>query len=204
MRGRPRTMSLKAFDVNIDRARGFLNIFDADRGRGRPTRDENELLRGCLVFAVGALDAYLSDLVLEVIPAYPAKSPTLDQALKTIAREDPGLSLRIVLEADNAARQDVFRNALRRWLDGRTFQGTERVQNALGYLGCAITWKEFDQWTEVNTSRELQRITEDRHAIVHSGRRPPITRQHAGNAVDLVADIAEVIDTRVRDRLVAK
>jgi hypothetical protein len=56
-RGRKKTDAFKVFEVNLDRSRAFLRIFDKDRGAGQPTNDEKELLRGSLVFAVGALDA---------------------------------------------------------------------------------------------------------------------------------------------------
>jgi hypothetical protein len=85
------------FETNLERSRAFLRIFDKDRGVGQPSNDEKELLRGSLVFAVGALDAYLSDLILEIIPAHGPKSPQLSDALREIARADPGLSLRVAL-----------------------------------------------------------------------------------------------------------
>jgi len=53
------TASLAVFEANLERSRAFLRIFDQDRKVGQPTNDEKELLRGSLVFAVGALDAYL-------------------------------------------------------------------------------------------------------------------------------------------------
>jgi hypothetical protein len=71
--GPKRTDSCRIFETNLERSRAFLRIFDTDRRPGRPTSDEKELLRGSLVFAVGALDAYLSDLILEVVPKYSPK-----------------------------------------------------------------------------------------------------------------------------------
>jgi hypothetical protein len=69
-RARPpkRSEAFGVFEANRERSRAFLRIFDKDRKVGQPSNDEKELLRGSLVFAVGALDAYLSDLILEIVP----------------------------------------------------------------------------------------------------------------------------------------
>jgi hypothetical protein len=103
-----RTAAFGVFETNLERSRAFLRIFDKDRTVGQPSNDEKELLRGSLVFAVGALDAYLSDLILEVVPAYGPKSSHIADALKAIARADPGLSLRVALAASPA---DVARSS---------------------------------------------------------------------------------------------
>jgi len=96
-----KTKAYTAFEANIERSRAFLRIFDKEpdggRKQGQPTKDEKELLRGSLVFAVGALDAYLSDLILEIVPAYTPRSDKLAAALKGIAKSDPGLALRVAL-----------------------------------------------------------------------------------------------------------
>jgi hypothetical protein len=87
-RGR-RRRTCYVFEVNLDRSRAFLRIFDKDRGAGQPTTDEKELLRGWVVFAVSALDAYLGDLIMEIVPKYAPRSSQLSDALKAIAKSDP-------------------------------------------------------------------------------------------------------------------
>ena len=77
------TDAFKVFEANLDRSRAFLRIFDKDRSAGQPTNDEKELLRGSLVFAVGALDAYLSDLIMEIVPKYAPRSSQLTDALRS-------------------------------------------------------------------------------------------------------------------------
>lgn len=110
------TAAYEVFEVNLDRSRAFLRIFDKDRGAGQPSNDEKELLRGSLVFAVGALDAYLSDLIMEIVPKYAPKSSQLSDALKAIAKSDPGLSLRVALAQSEADRREEFGAALEEWL----------------------------------------------------------------------------------------
>jgi hypothetical protein len=104
-----KTGAFTVFEANLERSRAFLRIFDKDRGVGQPSNDEKELLRGSLVFAVGALDAYLSDLILEIVPKYGPQSSQLTEGLKAIARSDPGLSLRVALAKSDIDRQTEFK-----------------------------------------------------------------------------------------------
>jgi hypothetical protein len=114
------TLAQAVFTTNIYRARAFLEIFDhpngTARGRGRPSDNEKELLRAAVVFAVAALDAYLHDLVLEEVPKRGVHSETLAEALRSIAKDDPALALRVALVDDKKARHEEFRAALDGWL----------------------------------------------------------------------------------------
>jgi hypothetical protein len=196
----PRTKQTQAhvvFVANLDRARAFLRIFDKDRGVGQPSNDEKELLRGSLVFAVGALDAYLSELVLEIVPEHGPKSKQLTEGLKAIARSDPSLSLRVALAGTEADRKAEFRSALDEWLATKSFQGPEKVMAALSYVACALEWHVFDAATDVDTAAQLHKITKDRHEIVHNGKKPYIKRKMAGDTNDLIAKIERLIDDEV-------
>lgn len=191
------TDAFKVFEANLDRSRAFLRIFDKDRSAGQPTNDEKELLRGSLVFAVGALDAYLSDLIMEIVPKYAPRSSQLTDALKAIAKSDPGLSLRVALAQSDADRRDEFGAALEDWLAAKSFHGPAKVATALEYVACPVTWDDFDAVTEVATAQELTRVTDERHEIVHRGRKPYIRRQLAEEANNLIAAIAGHIDGEV-------
>jgi len=189
-----KTQSLKVFEANLGRAQAFLRIFDKDRGVGQPTNDEKELLRGCLVFAVGALDAYLGDLIVEVVPEIKTRTRALDDALQRIAKDNPGLVLRIALTEDGESRRSEFRSALSAWLENKSFQGSEKVASALNYLGSGHSIADLDEITGVGTAAELDRITKERHQIVHKGTKPYTKRDLAAKAVDLVQSIAGAID----------
>lgn len=197
-RPRPkRTDSLVVFEANLERSRAFLRIFDKDRKVGQPSNDEKELLRGSLVFAVGALDAYLSDLILEIVPQHAPASSDLTEALKAIAKSDPGLSLRVALASSAADRRAEFRAALGDWLSTKSFHGPEKVVQALSYVGCSVDWVDLDKATGKATAKELSKITNDRHAIVHEGKKPYIRRDLAEAANNLVAAVARRIDSEV-------
>jgi hypothetical protein len=189
-----KTDSFKIFEANLERSKAFLRLFDQDRGVGQPTNDEKELLRGSLVFAVGALDAYLGDLILEIVPKYAPQSSQLSEALKAIAKADPGLSLRVALAGSAADSRKEFREALDEWLSTKSFHGPSGVSAALGYVACPITWDDFDTAAGEDSAKRLDKITKERHQIIHRGKRPYIVRNSAGDANELVAGIAGCVD----------
>ena len=63
------TESKRTFDVNMRRASYFLDLHESIHGgvQGAPQNPVRELPRASVVFAVGALDAYLSDVSAEVL-----------------------------------------------------------------------------------------------------------------------------------------
>jgi hypothetical protein len=192
-----KTAALHVFEANLDRSRAFLRIFDYDRGVGNPKSDEKELLRGSLVFAVGAFDAYLSDLILEVVPKFGPQTSQLHAALKAIAKEDPGLSLRVALATTEADRQAEFKAALGDWLNTKSFHGPDKVAQALGYVGCPVDWEAMKTAAGVGAAPDLEKITKQRHSIVHEGKKPTINRWPAEAAGNLVNALASHIDGRV-------
>jgi hypothetical protein len=193
------TSALGVFRRNIDRSRAFLRIFDGPTGRGpgQPSNDEKELLRGSVVFAVGALDAYFHDLVLEIVPKFGGDREGLKEPLKAIAKEDPSLALRVALAPSDASHADEFRTALDEWLEAKSFQGPEAVMRAAGYIGCALTWPALDEATGLDTAERLDHFTKMRHDIVHRGQRPYIGRAQAHQSVDLVDAVAQHVDGTV-------
>lgn len=186
--------SYKVFEKNLERARAFLRVFDIDRTSGRPSNDEQELLRGAVVFAIGALDAFLHDLVLEVVPQFGGNKAALSEALRAIAKDDPSLSLRMALAPDVETREDEFRTALDAWLERKSFQGAGKVSAALTYVGSNLTLGALDANTGVHTAERLQYYTKMRHDMVHRGQRPAVVRSKAAECVDLIAAMAKAIN----------
>lgn len=127
---RAETVAMKVFMANRVRTHAFIRIFDQTGGPGHPSNDRKELLRGAVVFAVGSLDSYLHELVLEVVPQHGPTSPDLADALRSLAKEDRSLSLRVALAKDADKARDEFRLALDDWLSRKSFQGPEAVTRA--------------------------------------------------------------------------
>jgi hypothetical protein len=153
-----------AFGVNMQRAEAFLGIFDKPGGvprtKGQPSNNEKELLRATVVFAVAALDAYLHDLVLEEATRQGVRSDGLVEALRTIAKEDPSLALRVAMADSKADRHTEFRAALGSWLSTKSFQGPEAVFRALGYIGKLTSQDALNARIRVNWAQELRVWTE--------------------------------------------
>lgn len=189
-----RTEAMNVFMTNRVRTHAFLRIFDQTGGPGQPSNDRKELLRGAVVFAVGSLDSYLHDLVLEVVPEFGPKSPDLSEALRSIAKEDPSLALRAALAGKPDGARQEFRNALDDWLSKKSFQGPEALVRAASYVGATLDWKVLDAATSVDTAERLGHYTSMRHEIVHRGRRPYIKRADAQACTDLTHSVAVHLD----------
>ena len=193
---RQKCESYKVFEKNLERSRAFLRIFDIDRTAGQPSNDEKELLRGAIVFAIGALDAFLHELVLEVVPTFGGNTHALADALRAIAKEDPALSLRLALAPDSSSKQEEFRQALDDWLEKKSFHGVRMVANAMTYVGFDLLIIDFDQHTLVNTAERLEHYTQMRHNIVHRGARPAVVRNNAQECVDVIAAMVLAINAK--------
>lgn len=94
-------------------------------------------------------------------------------------------------------RLDEFREALGEWLSTKSFHGPEKVVQALAYVACPISWNDLDEVTGLSVAQDLTKITDDRHAIVHEGKKPYIRRDLAEQANSLMAAIARHIDGEV-------
>ena len=172
----------------------FLRLFDLNRTQGRPSADDTELLRAAVVFAVGALDSMLHDLILEVIPRFGGDSDALRGALASLNKDDPGLALRLHLPSETENREEAFRSALDSWLGRQSFQGAHRLTVALTYVGSTLTLDGLDVVTRSKTGARLQHFTDQRHSMAHRGASPKVARDAAGECVDLVSAIAEAVN----------
>jgi len=199
--GKPGTDAWKVFLKNLRRAHVFVQFFDQDaRDRAHSNKWARELLRSAVVFSVSALDAYLHDLIVEVVCTY-GLTDRLRSGLQQLAKNNPALALRVALAPDRASREEEFRQGLEEWLNFRSLQGPVRVEEVLGYVGCRIEWSEFNAAAGRSDTRQaLQEITQQRHDLVHRFRQPRITREEATSALDLVEAIGSRIDRRVCER----
>ncbi len=200
MKKRTACDAYKVFKINRNRAEAFVRIFDAPGGtprrQGQPSNDEKELLRGAVVFAVGALDAFLHELILEIVPRFGGDRTRLNDALKQIAKDDPALALRVSLARDGEEKRCEFRDALDGWLSEKSFQGSAAVERALGFVNCRIEWADFDTASGMHTAERLQHYTKVRHSIVHRGAKPTVNRSEAGECVELIKSIAKLVNHR--------
>jgi hypothetical protein len=179
-------------ETNVNRSHAFIRVFDGtetNRKQGRPTNDEVELLRGALVFSVGALDNFITELILELVPKFGGNGEAMKQPLTEISKADPSLPLRVALAGpDNA--EDEFRDALGNWLETKSFHGVEKIVAALRFIGVTMDESTLPgDW-----KKSLNEFTERRHKIVHRGNKNELRREKAQACTDLVEEIGKSIN----------
>jgi hypothetical protein len=183
--------SYVVFEVNLNRSRAFIRVFgEEDRKPGGPTNDERELLRGSVVFAIGALDNFVHELILELVPQFGGSNDALRGPLQNITKADPALALRVALAPTPARAQEEFRVALDGWLESQTFHGVKRILDGAAFVGVKVD--ESTLTTDWRT--RLEHYTKMRHEIVHRGKRPGVKRDDADGCSTLVASIAAAIN----------
>jgi hypothetical protein len=202
-RGRPRTKSdaKKAFDANIKRAEYFLDIHEeAHKGRGAPTLVYRELPRGAIVFAVGAVDAYLSELSAEVIVQQLEKGPASGNSkdvLRRVMNDIPTLSIEVALAGSQTARLDRLRDAIAMHFHNNVSNhGAKAVGQTVQRIGdtSATLWSNLASSGHRDAAKEVDKWTEVRHQIVHQGKKPSVGRQAARDFVNLVKELAKELD----------
>ena len=192
------------FDLNIRRAGYFLDLHESVHGggQGAPRNPVRELPRAAVVFAIGALDAYLSDVSAEVIVAILQRElpePELRDILKRVRGEVPTLSLELGLIADHEDRVMRVQEAVADHLHNRVSNhGKKAVSRTMELLGGSAQ----DLWIALGTNGfpdapdDLDEWTQKRHQIVHQGQTVRVHRQHARTCIELVAAIGERLDAQ--------
>lgn len=182
--------SFVVFEKNLKRSRAFITIFgEENRPAGAPSNDERELLRGALVFAIGALDNFIHELILEIVPKFGGDKGAMKQPLAAIAKSDPSLALRVALATADDAEQE-FRDALDTWLEAQSFHGVAKILSALAYVGIKLNESNLP----IDWKKQLEDFTAERHQIVHRGSTKVIKRDEAKACADLVESIAKAIN----------
>ena len=193
----------KAFDLNIERAAHFLDIHEnAHTGPGAPTLPLRELPRAAVVFAIGALDAYLSELTAEVMVERLGRGASLSEsreAMQKIGKEMPGLAIEVALMPKQTQRLDHIREVMAEYYNSVTNHGPKSVGalcRAFGLSTDAI-WNAASV-TALGAAEELQRWTDVRHDIVHRGKKSRVRRNTGAKpCVKLISAIVDAIEAEI-------
>lgn len=211
------TGAYSAFRKNIARPQALQAMFDGGslkpkkgdrRGTGKPTKQENELLRASVIVTIGALDAYLSDVAAEVLVAQLRSSqPRSDDAralLRRVLKEVDTLPLELALLSSQKERETYAADALRDYLSNKVSNhGAKGVAATAERMGVRFDWRKLDNKIPASlpSSKDpkhpaglLDAWTERRHALVHRGRALLITSPRAKALVDFVESIAAEVD----------
>lgn len=205
-----RTVARAAFDKNANRASSFLAIHEAEtkNKQGAPTGPFRELPRGAVVFAVGALDAYLSEVSAEVmvrqLQAAPGDS-TARGVLKKVQSQLPGLALEASLLGTQKERAERIQQGVTEFFHEQVSQhGPKAVTATVMRIG----GDKDRAWAAVEAKHTKAQATLDswtkkRHHIVHQGKSEQITRPQAEDCIALIQAIARAVDTECLRALAA-
>lgn len=198
------TRAKATFDINIQRASYFLDIHDdAHKRAGAPTLPYRELPRGTVVFAVGAIDAYLSEASAEYLVArlqLSAPVHDLRETLKRVCAEVPTLALEVALLPGPQDRLQRIRDSIVDHFHNSVSNQAKGVAATLQRIGS----RPGDFWTSLvaegykDPASELDRWTEVRHQIVHRGQRPPIQKPSARSFLSLAKALVDRLDVLVQ------
>ncbi len=139
------TRSFKRLRKNLNRADTLLkHFFDRPGGKprsvGQPKAHEQELLRAVLVLTVGALDAFLSELLVELLPGLARVSPEA-AVFDRIARENPGLVLRAMYLG---GIDEALAEAIEAHFQAKTMHGAKAVRQVSDWWGMgssSVRWE---------------------------------------------------------------
>jgi hypothetical protein len=218
------TDAYKAFRKNLARPRALQAMFDAGslkprkgerRSSGKPTTQENELIRASVIVTIGALDAYLSDVAVEVlVTQLGTTQPRSDQArslLRRILKEVDTLPLELALLSDQDDREAVVGDALRDHLTNKiSNHGAKGVVATVERMGAQFDWTRLESRIPASLALSgdpagpaglLDAWTTRRHALVHQGKALRIRSPRARALVKFVEAIAEEVDRLAVDAI---
>ena len=187
-----------SFRTNIDRANALIRIFERGRKVGRPRKEDTQLTRSSLVFSVGAIDAYLHDLVVTVVGAHVPQSEELDRVLREMDSHD--LVQNMARAPSHSAAQARFRAKLDDYFDDKSFMGVPGLLRAMRLVGCPVTTDDLAR--EVDRPKfasEYGRYTDLRHRIIHRGENVKVTKHMARDCAELIWNLVGAVDDLVAD-----
>ena len=190
------TDAYAAFEKNINRAEALIRVFERGRTAGRPLTEDTTLPRASVVFSIGALDAYLHDLVLEVVGEFVPQSPTLANALKDMQPQNLVQTMARAATIEDA--RDSFRKTLDEHFDDKSFMDVSGLLRACNLVGCNTTVAQL----AIDTNRpdlgtELGTYTNVRHRMLHRGENPKVLKDNAKKCAAMVRDIVNAVEAKV-------
>lgn len=197
------TAALSAAKANILRAEYFLDLHEGTQvGPGTPNLKRRELPRGAVVFAIGALDAYLSEVAAEVMIAQFQNGQATGDSMKvlaTVQREFPSMALRLAVAGPDVDRAEVLRSAIvAHFHEDVSNHGAKAVASTVQRMGASSNalWSAVQAAGQEDPQQGLDEWTGKRHRIVHQGEAVPINRDPARECVGLVSAICSAVDSQ--------
>ncbi len=166
---------LKALTRNLDRAGYFVSISKSAASLSR-TKEYRELPRASLVFTIGAFDAFLSEITADVLvtsltsgAGAVTNSIRARNAIQTIVRALPTLTLEVALMEDARGREALARTAIvEHFHTNVSNHGKKAVDQTIEIIDHQRNIKGF--WDSVGADARCDRIIREVKARIANDR----------------------------------
>ncbi len=147
-----------------------------------------------LVLSVGALDAFLSELVIELMPRL-AAAGSAESIFTLIMRDNSGLILQAVyLSPDDL--QAALADAIEGHFQAKVMHGSKAVRQAWDWCNLRMSNNDFNTAEFPDALGSLDEWTEKRHKIVHRGELVRMRRDEAGDVIKLIRSVGKTLNDR--------
>jgi hypothetical protein len=187
--------ALAVFERNIDEARHLTSLYDYLSGQISLPYPFEDLLRAQLVYAVGAFDKLIHDVIrIGMLESFlGVRAPTPRYLAETISLEFHGT----LLSASIPPREFLFEQEVVKKLGWQSFQRPDLVAN-----GLSLIWDENRKWDKIaaamgsdkqSVTTKLKLIVTRRNAIVHEADMDPLRSSKTPLSKIECADVTDVV-----------
>lgn len=151
-------------------------------------------------FAVGALDAYLSDVSAEVMIhqcEHGLVTGDTRAVMKSVSQQLPGLALELAVAGEGADRVERLRAAIvDHFQTTVSGHGPESVAKALERMGgrASELWRGLEEAGFADPAMTLDHWTDKRHRIVHRGEKVSVPWKQGRECLELLTAVAGAVD----------
>jgi hypothetical protein len=146
------------------------------------------------VLSVGSLDAYSSELVIELMPSL-ASAGSAQSIFNLIMKENAGLVLQAVYLGP-LDLQETLADAVESHFQAKVMHGSRAVRQASDWCGFQLSNADFSSTQFPHALGVLDEWTEKRHRIVHRGELVKMRRDDASDVIELVRWIGKTLNDR--------
>lgn len=143
-----------------------------------------------LVLSIGALDAFLSELLIELLPGLARVSPEA-AVFDRIARENPGLVLRAMFLG---GIDEALAEAIEAHFQAKTMHGAKAVRQVSDWCVLGLNDAAYNTSKFPTALQNLDEWTDKRHRIVHTGELVKMKRTDASDVIAIVQTVGRTLN----------
>lgn len=152
-------------------------------------------MRSVLVLTIGALDSYLSDLVIETIPKM-AKETRVRGVFDRLAKARPGLILRAFFVGREELDEELA-EVIEAEFAGDSMHGSGAVMKVSDWCNLGLGRDAYNSDDFPNALKTLDEWTGKRHRIVHRGEQVRLRRTDASDIIVLVRAVGQTLNDQL-------